>query len=286
MRRLLKSTGLKILLAVVATLLVGTIAAAFSSNKSTIQTSAVGTLFSPLQRISSSLSNKLAEFSINFRSSASLAAQKDELAKEVESLREQLVDYEQEKHKLDLYEEFLGVKEENPSFQFVSAPVIGRDVADKFQMLTLSKGSLHGVSDNDPVIYGKYLVGVVASVLPTQCRVRTLLDPAVNVSAYEISTRESGFVTTTVELSQKGLCRLPGLAGTTAIMPGAIVCTSGIGGIYPRNLIIGTVQEIVDDKADISFYAAIKPGAEIGKLEDVFIVVSFQGQLIETLTGE
>lgn len=286
MRRFFKSTGFKIFLAVVATLLVGTIAAAFSSSKSAPQTSAAGTLFGPLQRISSSLSNKLSDFSINFKSSASLAAQKEEMEKEVASLREQLVDYEQEKHKLDLYEEFLGVKEENPSFQFVSAPVIGRDAADKFHMLTLGKGSLHKVSVNDPVIYGKYLVGVVVSVLPTQCRVRTLLDPAVNVSAYEISTRESGFVTTTVELSQQGYCRLPGLVSTTAILPGAIVCTSGIGGIYPRNLIVGTVKEVVDNKADISLSAVLEPGVKISKLEDVFIVVSFEGQLVETHAGE
>ena len=286
MRRFFKSTGFKIFLAVVATLLVGTIAAAFSSSKSAPQTSAAGTLFGPLQRISSSLSNKLSEFSINFKSSASLAAQKEEMEKEVASLREQLVDYEQEKHKLDLYEEFLGVKEENPSFQFVSAAVIGRDAADKFHMLTLGKGSLHGVHVNDPVIYGKYLVGVVGSVLPTQGRVRTLLDPAVNVSAYEISTRESGFVTTTVELSQRGFCRLPGLVSTTAILPGAIVCTSGIGGIYPRNLIVGTVKEIVDNKADISLSAVLEPGVKISELEDVFIVVSFEGQLIETHAGE
>lgn len=273
-------------MAVVATLLVGTIAAAFSNSKTAPQTSVAGALFGPLQRISSSLSNKLAGFSVNFKSSASLTAQKEEMEKEIAKLREQLVDYEQEKHKLDLYEEFLGVKEENPSFEFVSAPIIGRDAADKFYMLTLGKGSLHGVSVNDAVIYGKYLVGVVASVMPTQCRVRTLLDPAVNVSAYEISTRESGFVTTTVELSQKGLCRLPGLVATTAILPGAIVCTSGIGGIYPRNLLIGTVNEIVDDEADISFYAVIKPGVEVVDLADVFIVVSFEGQIIETLTGE
>ncbi len=286
MRRFLKSTGFKIFLAVVATLLVGTIAAAFSNSKSAPQTSVAGTLFGPLQRVSSSLANKLADFSVNFKSSASLTAQKEEMAKEIASLREQLVDYEQEKHKLDLYEEFLGVKEENPSFQFVSALVIGRDAADKFHMLTLGKGSLNGVSVNDAVIYGKYLVGVVTSVMPTQCRVRTLLDPAVNVSAYEISTRESGFVTTTVELSQKGLCRLPGLVDTTAILQGAIVCTSGIGGIYPRNLIIGTVKEVVNDKVDISLYAVIKPGVEVVELEDVFIVTSFEGQLIETYAGE
>jgi len=286
MRRFFKSTGFKVFMAVVATLLVGTIVAAISNSNSAPQTSAAGTVFGPLQRLSSSLSNRLADFSVNFKSSASLAQDKAKLEGEIESLRDKLVDYEQAKHDLKLFEEFLEVKKENPSFKFVSAPIIGRDAADKFYKLTLGKGSMHGVSVNDPVIYGKYLVGVVTSVMPTQCKVSTLLDPSVNVSAYEISTRESGFVTTTVELSKKGLCRLPGLVSTTAILPGAIVCTSGIGGIYPRDLIVGSVREIVDDVADISSYAAIEPGVKITELEDVFIIISFEGQLSETQTEE
>jgi len=286
MRRFLKSTGFKIFLAVVATLLVGTIIAAVSHNNSAPQTSAAGTVFGPLQRFSSYISNRLSDFSINFKSSASLAEEKETLEAEVAALTDKLVDYEQAKHKLDLYEEFLGVKEENPSFNFVSASVIGRDAADKFFSLTLGKGSVQGVSVNDPVIYGKYLVGVVTSVMPTQCKVSTILDPSVNVSAYEISTRESGFVTTNPELSGKGLCKLPGLIKTTAIVPGATVVTSGVGGIYPRNLIIGTVKEIVDDQADISSYAVIEPGVKILELEDVFIIVSFDGQFSAVKAGE
>ncbi len=278
MRRFLKSTGFKIFLAVFAALLAGTVVAAVSNSKSAPQTSAAGTVFGPLQRFSSFVSNRLSDFSINFKSSAALAQEKEELKAEIAELTSQLIDYEQAKQDLKLYEEFLGVKKENPSFSFVSAPVIGRDPADMFFALTLGKGSLHGVSVNDPVIYGKYLVGVVTSVMPAQCKVSTLLDPAVNVGAYEISTREGGFVTTTGELSRKGLCRLPGLVKTTAVAPGATVVTSGIGGVFPRNLIIGKVTEIVDDPADISSYAVIEPGVDATDLEDVFVIVSFEGQ--------
>ena len=84
----------------------------------------------------------------------------------------------------------------------------------------------------------------------------------------------------------KGLCRLPGLVKTTAVAPGATVVTSGIGGIFPRNLIIGTVKEIVDDPADISSYAVIEPGVKITDLEDVFIISSFDGQLSAAKAGE
>ena len=210
-----------------------------------------------------------------------MAREKEELLVRIDELTEKLVDYDRTKYTLKLYEEFLGVKEENPSFKFVAAPVIGRDSADYFSTLTLGKGALHGVKINDPVIYGKNLVGVVTSVLPTTCKVGTLLNPDVNVGAYETGTRESGFVTTTLELSQKGLCKLPGLEKATAIVPGATIVTSGIGGIFPRDIIIGRVKEIANDKDDISSYAIIEPAVDISRLADVFLIVSFDSIVSE-----
>lgn len=286
MRRFFKSTGFKIFIVVMATLFIGTAVAAFSRSNATPATSATSAVFGSLQRISSFVSDKLSSFSINFKSSASLDSENKKLEKEIADLREQLVDYDKAKQKIKLYEEFLGVKEDNPKDKFVSASVIGQDAADLFHSFTLNKGSIQKISVNDPVIYGKYLVGVVTKVMPTQCIVSTILNPAVNVSAYEVRTRESGFVTTNTELSAKGLCRLPGLVSTTAISSGGIVCTSGIGGIYPRDLIIGTVTEVVDDNQNISSYAVIKPGVNVAKLEDVFVLISFDGQLSSAQAGK
>lgn len=278
MNRFFKSIGFKIFLGLTAALLAGAVTAAVLNSNSAPQTSAAGLIFGPLQRFSSYLAGELSDFSVPFKSSAALSEENAELKKEVARLTDELVDYERAKHDLARYEKFLGVKEENPSFKFAAAAVIARDPGDKFFSFTAGKGSLHGVSVNDPVISGKYLVGVVTSVMPTQCKVSTLLNPAVNVGAFEISTRESGFVTTTPELSEKGLCRLPGLERTTAVVPGSVVVTSGIGGVYPRNLIIGTVDEVANDTADISSFAVIKPGADPTQLQDVFIIIDFEGQ--------
>jgi rod shape-determining protein MreC len=147
-----------------------------------------------------------------------------------------------------------------------------------FCSFTLNKGSSNDVSVNDPVLYGKYLVGVVSSVSATQCKVSSVLNPQVSASAYEVRSRESGFVETTAELSEQGLLRLPGLLRTTAISPGGIVCTSGTGGIYPRDLIIGTVREVISGSQGISSYAVIEPGVDFKQLQDVFILVDFIGQ--------
>ena len=143
---------------------------------------------------------------------------------------------------------------------------------------TLNKGSAHDISVNDPVIYGKYLVGVVSSVTPTQCTVNTILNPKVNVSAYEVRTRDLGYVTSTVALAQEGHCHMPGLASSTAVTAGGIVCTSGVGGIFPRDLIIGNIVDVVDGTVDISASAIIEPGIDFAEITDVFIITSFDGQ--------
>ena len=276
--RFFKSTTFKIFIAVIVVLIIGVVAAAVMHSNSSPANSVVSAIFSPLQRASSFLADKFSAFSINFKSSATLSKQVDELNKEIEELRSQMVDYEQMKSQNELYKEFLELKEQHQDYKFCEASVIGRDAANPLSTFVLSRGSADGVSVNDPVIYGKYLVGVVTSVDLTQCTIKTVLNPAVNISAYEIRTRELGFVTTDAESSGDGLCTMPGLSNSTAISPGGIVCTSGVGGIYPRDLIIGTVMRVADSETDISTTAIIKPGVDISTLTDVFIITEFSGQ--------
>ena len=202
-----------------------------------------------------------------------------EQQREIDELREQLVDYEQIIHKNEFYKEFLDLKEDHSDYVFAEAAVIGRDAADHFGTFILNKGSAGGIEVNDPVIYGKYLIGVVSSVTPTQCVVNTIFNPVVNVSAYETRTREVGYVTSTIELAEKGCCCMPGLSAGTAVTAGGMVCTAGVGGIYPRDLIIGNVTDIVDATIDISASAIIEPVIDFSQITDVFIITEFDGQV-------
>lgn len=286
MRRLIHSKGFKIFCAVIAALLAGSVASAVSNSNSALSTSAAGFVFGPLQRVSSFLTQQVSDFSVNFKSSATLRKQIEELNKIIAQQKIDLVDYEKAKYKIAVYEEFLEVKEENPDFKFVSASVIAREAGDNYAGMTLNRGSVKGVSVNDPVIFGKNLVGLVVGVTPTQCEVKTLLNPSVSVSAYEIKTREKGVVETNAKLSREGFCRLTNLSGSTAVVEGGIVCTSGIGGIFPRELIIGTVQRIVPRSGTSSVDAVVKPDADIGGLTDVFIITSFEGQQSPAESGD
>ncbi len=277
-----KSKKFKILACVVAALIVGTVFATISHNGTSPIASVISAAFSPVERFSTYVSEKMGDFAINFRSAASYREKIEELEAEIERYQLMLVEFEQAKQKLAVYEEFLEIKEDNPDFEFESASIIARDSADMYYSFVIGKGTNAGISVNDPVIYGKYLVGVVSSVKLNTAVVKTILDPDVNAGAYDIQSREYGYVTTTNSLSADGKCMLPGLKKTTSITGGSVICTSGIGGVYPKDLIIGTVEEVLNDTQTISVYAVINPGVKITDLQDVFVIKSFDGQGVTT----
>lgn len=278
MKAFVKSKAFRVLLAMVIILLAGIAVSASGKNNSSPLTSAVSTVFSPLSRFSSFVSSKLDSLTGGFVSASSYRQRVAELEDQVADYQSKLVDYEKYKKQVEAYEKFLEIKEKNPDFQFSAGTVIGRDSADTFGSFRLNCGTLDGVSVNDPVISGEYLIGIVAEVTPTTCIVLSVFDPKVNASAYEIRTGEMGYINTDVKTALKSHIKFAGLTKETAIAEGGIVCTSGVGGIFPRGLIIGTVSEVREDEGDISYYAVVEPEIDIDKIQDAFVITDFEGK--------
>lgn len=278
MKRFFKSKQFKGFLCVIAALLLGAVIAAFTHINNTPLSSATSVIFKPVQSVSVFITNKLDSFDCYFRSSKALLDENNTLKKENSKYKKEVSDYDDAKAKLSLYEDFLGVKDENPDFKFVSAAVLNRDSADIYGSFTLNKGKIDGIAMNDPVIYGKNLVGLVTSLKPTSCTISTLSSPDVNVGAYESRTEESGYVCGFTAPQKKSVCKMPGLSRESKIAAGGIVCTSGIGGVFPKGLIVGTIAELNEDNTDISYYATIKSDVNFSKLSDVFVITDFDGQ--------
>ena len=278
MRNFLRSTSFKILLTVVVVLLAGAIAAAALASGTSPLTSAVGTVFSPLSDAAAYISEKFDNFKGGFISSRSYMDRVEELEEQVADYQSKLVDYEKLQKQVEAYEKFLGVKEKNPDFQFVAGTVIGRDAADVFGSFVLNCGSADGVAVGDPVISGEYLIGIVNETSPTSCTVLSVCDPKFSAAAYEIRTGEAGYTQTTTKLGVQGALKLSGLERDTAVAEGGIVCTSGVGGVFPRGLIIGTVTTVQKEEGDISYYAEVKPEIEISEVQDAFVITDFEGK--------
>lgn len=276
MNNFFKSKTFKVLIAIALVLLSSSVLATVTATSTSPLTNVISVVTAPLQNVASYISDMWNGFTGGFVSSKSYQDRVAELEGLVANYQKQLVDYEKTKKQLDTYEDFLGVREENPDYEWVHASVVGRDSADVFGSFTINRGSKHGVKVNDAVISGEYLVGVVTEVNPTSSVVRSIFDPSVNVAAYEIRTGEQGYVCADYKLSVEGNCKLAGLQTDTAISQGGIVCTSGTGGIFPKDLIIGTVSSIQKSETDLSAYAIIDPPVNSKEIRECFVITSFE----------
>ena len=281
MRNFIKSTQVKIFLFVFAALLLGVLLAAVGRTDASPLTKVVSVVFTPLQKVSGSISEKVRWFSSSFASASALRNENEALQARLADLEDRLADYDATRKKLRSYEEMLGVKKEHSDFVLAAANVIGTDAGGLYSSLVLDKGTSDDVQVNDPVVAGNALVGIVKKVNPTDCVVHTLLNPTVNVGALESKTREGGYVTTDAKGTENGSCLLQGLERSSQVMPGALVVTSGVGGLYPKGLRIGTVLQLQESEIDLSVFGILQPSVDYAALEDVFIITEFKGQGIE-----
>lgn len=283
MLQFLKSGKFKSFLFVIAALMAGAVIAVATHGSSSPVTDVVGFVFKPLQSVSAFIAEKVNWFEGSFASSGNYRQEIERLEQQIAEYENQLADYNDMQHKIESYETMLGVKEDNPDFALQRANVIGTDSADMFTSLIIDKGSNHGISENDPVISGYYVVGIVKKVHPSYSVAESILNPDVNIGALESKTRETAYLTTTIEYSRNGYCVLSGLSRTTSVTPGGLILTSGIGGTYPKGLIIGTVSEVNESKYDLSNYAVVEPGVNVRDIEDLYVITDFEGQGVEEI---
>ncbi len=275
MKEFFKSSRFKLVSAIIALLLVGALICAANGRGETAQSSVIGVVFTPANWVASKISDGISYVFGEASGNKEYLDKIDELEKQVGSLQSQLEDYENLKKQNALYKDALELKEENPEYNFVEATVTARDAADIFSSYTINKGSTAGIKEGDAVVYGNYIVGIISKSYPTYSVVKTILDPDFSVSAYEIVSGEISYVTGDAALAQKGKCKFSNLDSSTAVTYGSIVSTAGISGRIPEGLIIGTVEEIDQEKTSIASYAVIEPGVNVTNISNCLVLTGW-----------
>ena len=236
-------------------------------------------LFSaPMERVSTVVVNNAATVGSSSAETGELEAQIRELQEENRKLREQMVDYYEMKQKNEQYESILGIKEQNEDFQMVSAAVISRDPAELFGGFTIDQGSLSGVHVNDPVITSDGVVGWVSKVEATTSYVTTILSPETKIGVISKEKRESGVIESDLLLAEEGRVRMSYLPADTKLEEGDLITTTGLAGIYPKDLIVGQVKEIRVSDGGVTRYALIEPYVDVKDVRDVFVITDFYGK--------
>lgn len=265
------------ILVIVAVFLVGIMAYAGANGRLTAAPQELlSVVLTPLQKVTSALSGGAASVWEKYTSIDDVMDRNEQLEAENAELRQQMVDYDRIKAENDAYKALARIQDTNSEASYVSAFVIGRDPLDEFGGFTLDQGSTDGVAVNDAIISDRgYLLGVVVEVDATSCKVMTILHPSFNAAGVISCTRENGIITGSADYAADGQCVLTNLDRATEARKGDQVITTGLGGVFPANLLVGTVQEVVPEQSGKSSSAVILPGADPRTVKHVFIVTEY-----------
>ncbi|MBS4191462.1 rod shape-determining protein MreC [Bacillus sp. FJAT-49705] len=170
--------------------------------------------------------------------------------------------------------EILDKKESLSDFEPIQATVVGRNPDRWNELLTINKGTKDGIEQDMPVLTANGLIGKVKSTSQLTSTVQLLssMDPTNRISAEIQADGESYFGLIEGYDKDKGLLLLKGIPYDAKIKKGQNVVSSGMGGVFPKNLPIGKVVDVTPAEYGLTQTAFVKPGANFYDIEHVMVV--------------
>ena len=201
------------------------------------------------------------------------------LAEENRLLKEAVVKLQADSRVRDTLEEenlrlrnLLGFRNQQ-SVDLIPAQIVTRSISGWWQSVGLGKGSRSGIRPAQAVISPDGLVGRTADVSSWTTEVLLVSDPACNVSARISRTGAFGLVTGRgVNLKGYPVARMQFIHKDTPVRVGDEVVTSGLGGVFPRDILIGSVEEVSLAEGGLYQVADILPQAVINLTDVVFVM--------------
>jgi len=161
---------------------------------------------------------------------------------------------------------------ERSLFRLVPAEIVARDSSTWWQTVTINRGEEDGIASEMPVITDEGLVGRTTTVSRNISVVLLVSDENCRVAVSVEGTREQGIVTgERVAGSRAPMLDLNYLSKQAELKPGQKVYTSGVGGVFPSGLFVGTIRSFRVRALDSQ--AKLTPAVDLAKLEDVFVVI-------------
>ena len=208
-----------------------------------------------------------------------IVRENERLRRELERLQTQAAAGEDARRRVRELEEALGFKESRPEDQLIAADVIAQDPSGLKRALAINRGSTDGLDEGMVVLsQDGSLVGTVSLVYDHFAWLRLITDPnsAVNI-AVQPQGEEAAAAARGIALGDlRSGVALEMLPTEAEIKQGDLVTTSGLGGNYPRALLLGTIKTVVAKPQAPSKSAVLEPAANLSALDTVFIVTSFK----------
>ncbi len=262
---------------IVAVLVAVTFTVMSSLGYSSYIKSGLNVLLTPFRYIADKTGQALEGYAAYITEFDRLKAENEELKSRIEKMQSEVQEAEAIRKENDQFRKYLELKTEHLDYTFENADVIGRESGNYMTVFTLSKGKNYGIEAGMPVISGNGgLIGGITDAGGTWASACSITDTSSSVGAYVERSLAAGIVSGDYTLGRSGLCKMSYLPDSADIKPGDRILTSGIGSVYPRGLVIGTVTEVVTDENSRSKYAIIRPLAEQSGFSSVMVLTSYE----------
>lgn len=233
-------------------------------------TSAVKTVFSPVLTITSEISDSVGNFKDYLIDVSVYKEENNRLNNEINKMKTKNRDVSELTSENERLKELLDLKS-SLNYETKAALVISYEPNNWYDTIVVNKGSNDGVEVGDAVICQNGAVGKVTDTGIGWSKISSLLNDENAVGVRIIRTGELAVVEGDLELSKEQFCKMSFFDKGIDMMMGDILETTGGAGIYPPNVIVGTVAKIQADD-DGREYAVVEPAVDFESLYEVLII--------------
>ncbi|WP_312667781.1 rod shape-determining protein MreC [Tissierella praeacuta] len=236
----------------------------------------VGNILTPMGRISNSIGKGLSDFFNNIKNISKLKEENEELKKQVAKLEEENRNYINIIGKTDYLKNEIKLLDKT-SFNLISAQVVGKEPGNWFDRFTIDKGIKDGIKKGSTVIQGiemeqntiiEGIVGRVVDVGDNWAKIVTVVDEISSISFKVLRTQDGGIISGSIEGEVSGYL----FDNKADVIKGDKLFTSGLGGVFIKDIYIGEVDEVVSDDEDLMKKIKVKPAMNFKKLYKVFVI--------------
>jgi len=236
----------------------------------------VGNIFTPIGRVSNSIGKGLSDFFNNIKNISKLKEENEELKKQVAKLEEENRNYINIIGKTDYLKNEIKLLDKT-SFNLISAQVVGKEPGNWFDRFTIDKGIKDGIKKGSTVIQGiemeqntiiEGIVGRVVDVGDNWAKIITVVDEISSISFKILRTQDGGIISGSIDGEVSGYL----FDNKADVIKGDKLFTSGLGGVFIKDIYIGEVDEVVSDDEDLMKKIKVKPAMNFKKLYKVFVI--------------
>lgn len=229
-------------------------------------------LVMPIQNGLTYLKNKISGNSTFFTDINELNEENKKLKDKNNELEQSLRELENIKTQNETLKEYLNLTKKYGEYKTIPGYVINKDISNYSKTIIINIGKKDGVEENMTVIGNEGLVGHVLSVTDSTAKVQTIIDTASSVSCTMSTTKEA--IVCKGTLDGKSILKAMYIPTNSNVIQGDSIETSGLGGIYPKGIHIGTIKKVNNTQNMTDRYALVETAVNFEKLDTVLVITN------------